>query len=915
MVLQSILESVDQLEEATNLGHGSLLRYHKEGEQQDLDRAIEQFAHVLDICPPDHPCRAVAQSNLAMATFVRCGANGANHSLEIPITLYHNALAARQAGHPDRPSTLIRLAVVLLARFQMWGCEDDAMKVTAFLTEAVDLTSAESHENQAAIFALLLHYRRESSPDHQVDQTSPGQNFSLAPVCDNAMTLVSRMRMRFRDLEELHLAISLSEASVQSISVLDNRYIQVLTDLGVALWYRFLCLRQLSDIGQAILRYSKAIHLIPDNDPYKPNHLNILALFYLTRFEIVGEPTDLDQVISRYSDAVELTPEEHPGKSEALNNLANAISTRFERLGELSDLEQAISRHRHVLEVTPNDHPDKLGRLNNLANCFLTRFNLVGESRDLEEAISKHQASTEVTPDGHPYKSTCLSNLALCFLTRFDRFGESSFLDQAISKYKNALELTPEGDSNKSAYLNGLAVCFRVRFEHLEKLCDLKEAISRQRDAVELTPDDHRDKHVRLNNLALCCHTRFKHLGELSDLEQAILIHQDALKLTPHGHPDIPKRLYNLADCFRTRFERLGKASDLEQALLRYSLAACASTGPIGDRFRASQHWILCARVQGHHSLLYAYSVAIGLLPQLAWIGLSLAHRHRELLRGAGVAREAAAAVLDSDRPETAVEWLEQGRSIVWGGLFQLRSSHEELSSAYPDHAHRLRQISDALEHAALTRDKSMYALSGSIHIGGQSQEKEAVRHRELAMERDRLLQEIRTFPGFERFLLHKEFSQLRASARSGPVVILNAAESRCDALILVADLEDAIHVPLPNLTLKRSVALQNTLNMLSRAHNGVILPDDRDGQPASRREGNWESILSSLWKCVVKPVLDALAFSVRDTMISDVAADLFIGLQTDARGLVTDLLVSDGSFDVSSYPCSWPVWYTILGT
>jgi hypothetical protein len=76
-------------------------------------------------------------------------------------------------------------------------------------------------------------------------------------------------------------------------------------------------------------------------------------------------------------------------------------------------------------------------------------------------------------------------------------------------------------------------------------------------------------------------------------------------------------------------------------------------------------------------------------------------------MRGADVVREVAAAALDSGLLEIAAEWLEQGRSIVWGELFQLRSSYEELSSVHPDHAHRLRELSVALEHAGAARDRA----------------------------------------------------------------------------------------------------------------------------------------------------------------------------------------------------------------
>ena len=229
--------------------------------------------------------------------------------------------------------------------------------------------------------------------------------------------------------------------------------------------------------------------------------------------------------------------------------------------------------------------------------------------------------------------------------------------------------------------------------------------------------------------------------------------------------------------------------------------------------------------------------------------------------------QEAAAAALDSGLPETAVEWLKQGRSIVLGELFQLRSSYEELSSVHPDHACRLRELSAALEHASATREQSLSAVleqtQSAAHLTRESLQQEADGHRMLAIERDKLLQIIRGLPGFERFLLHKDFSQLRASAHSGPVVILNAAESRCDALIVLAKVDHVIHVPLPTFTFQRSAGLKKMLEKLLGHARGICC-DDREGEPATRGRVNWEPLLSNLWNGVVNPVLDALAFSVR---------------------------------------------------
>ncbi|KAF8553483.1 hypothetical protein OG21DRAFT_1243275 [Imleria badia] len=148
------------------------------------------------------------------------------------------------------------------------------------------------------------------------------------------------------------------------------------------------------------------------------------------------------------------------------------------------------------------------------------------------------------------------------------------------------------------------------------------------------------------------------------------------------------------------------------------------------------------------------------------------------------------------------------------------------------------------------------------------TESKEVDKHRMLVIKRDSLLQEIRRLPGFERFLLHKEFSQLCASAHAGSVVILNAAESRCDALIVRADLDHVIHVTLPNFSFEWSAGLYKMLKGLLGDTRVVRFDDykERVGKPARRGGFTWESLLSTLWKGVVQPVLDGLDFSFEQT-------------------------------------------------
>ena len=166
------------------------------------------------------------------------------------------------------------------------------------------------------------------------------------------------------------------------------------------------------------------------------------------------------------------------------------------------------------------------------------------------------------------------------------------------------------------------------------------------------------------------------------------------------------------------------------------------------------------------------------------------------------------------------------------------------MSSTYPDHARRLSELSAELDQASGTHEKSLSGLlehaRDLVHYITEYPRQAADKHRSLAIERDNLLQEIRHLPGYDQFLRRKQFCHLRASAHSGPVVILNAAETRCDALVVIADLDRVIHIPLTNLTFEQSTHLQNTTKNFVR--------EARAGREARPVRDNWVPTLSILY-------------------------------------------------------------------
>ena len=91
-------------------------------------------------------------------------------------------------------------------------------------------------------------------------------------------------------------------------------------------------------------------------------------------------------------------------------------------------------------------------------------------------------------------------------------------------------------------------------------------------------------------------------------------------------------------------------------------------------KFRSSSQWAHVAEQLKSSSRYDAYSTALTLLPQLAWLGSPVQDHYFYVRQVGNVVRPAAVAAIDNGNPIAAVEWLEQGRSITlwdpWGLFF-----------------------------------------------------------------------------------------------------------------------------------------------------------------------------------------------------------------------------------------------------
>ncbi|KAJ7440875.1 CHAT domain-containing protein [Mycena latifolia] len=555
---------------------------------------------------------------------------------------------------------------------------------------------------------------------------------------------------------------------------------------------------------------------------------------------------------------VSLTPEGHPDKPSQLSNLGNCLLSSFEWFGNLTDLDESVSTARAAVTLTPEGHPDMCLWLNNLGNSLLTRFKRLGDPTDVKEAVSTFQAIVSLIPEGHPDKPSQLNNLGISLSHRFEQLGDLTDLNESVSKFEAAVSLTPKGHPYKPSRLNNLGSSLLRRFEQLGDLNDLNESVSKFEAAVSLTPEGHPDKPSWLKNLGNSLLSRFEQLGDLTDLNESMSRFKDTVSLTPEGHPDKPTRLINLGNCLHQCFNRLKDPRDYEDMLIQYSRAASSLTGTAHLKFQASRLWAHYAHMHQHPSVLRAYATAIDLVPQVAWLGLSINDRHHQILQAGSIARDGASAAIEAHEYRKAVEWVEQGCSVIFGQFLNLRSPVDDLQMLLPKLAAELVSISNLLETSGIRSgiEAASFAPSPSLQTTARQ-------YHDLAVQRDRLLKQIRGLPGFEQFLLPKAISMLSQAAKIGPVVLLNTSSYRSDALVLIPGLGDEVmHVPLPDFTLDQAQDLTEALRSLVRgAARSHRLRARCEGELRPDEEFSW--ILSVLWMKIVKPVLNGLAFTV----------------------------------------------------
>jgi tetratricopeptide (TPR) repeat protein len=396
------------------------------------------------------------------------------------------------------------------------------------------------------------------------------------------------------------------------------------------------------------------------------------------RLERTGSVSDISQAISALQKAVDLTPLTHSNRPTRLGNPGVLYLRRFERSGSLPDVAEAISVLHKAVRATPEGYTDPPERLNYLG---VRRFEHTASLPDVAEAFSVFRRALKCTQEGYPMLLGLLRNLASALILRCGQGEDPTDISEAIAAQRRAVAITLPDDPSLPAQLSDLSTSLRRRYDHSGAITDVDDAISTMREAIKLTPDGQASLPVRLSNLGRSLGTRFRHTKDVSDISEAVAVMQRAMRLTPNGHASLSRRLIALAICFDDWSSEAGCSEHLATAISHYRSAANSPSSPPRVRLEAAENWGRAVKRydSGSTQVIDAFDVAISLIALIAGLEQTVEGRYERLQNVSGVALEAAAAACKLERLDKAVEWLEQGRCLVWSQLNHLRTPLEDL--------------------------------------------------------------------------------------------------------------------------------------------------------------------------------------------------------------------------------------------
>ena len=488
-----------------------------------------------------------------------------------------------------------------------------------------------------------------------------------------------------------------------------------------------------------------------------------------------------------------------------VSSLAIALAhERFAFFHEPEYSEVAISRLRALLRTESSstflDDELRLLFTSSLATQASIRFREYSLNESLEEAnsyISQLVAASS---------SSSLAESAELFSWSEEvrKTYSATDIQQKIDHLENLLSITPPQTERYVECLGHLENWYESKFRRTNDISDLEEAIKYSRLSLAATPVGDPWRINPLCSLLDILLLAYQATRKIGYLDESITVGYDILELKTALQSHFPV-IQRLVSSLLTRERLLGQIEDRHEAIRLMSSAVNDQYARVPDRFRLSCQWAILARSIGHPTTLTAYKTAMSLMQKSFSFAPTVSVQHTRLVAMGEDCQtmplDYASHQIHLGRFEEAVETLEQGRALLWSEMRGLRTPVGQLIKEDSPLAKRFAEINQELETLTISVTPSgRPEIEDGVHLGEDGTDpfgRLVIKRKKLVEERDMLISQIQSRPGFEGFLGAPSFDTLRSAASRGPVIIINHCEWRSDIIIIFhRSLPCSIHTP-----------------------------------------------------------------------------------------------------------------------
>jgi tetratricopeptide (TPR) repeat protein len=608
-------------------------------------------------------------------------------------------------------------------------------------------------------------------------------------------------------------------------------------------------------------------------------------------FTVTGDEDVLDRAVELSRKVLHLRSVGHQDRYLACSDLATLLHHSYEQTWSVSLLDEAIELHKQALSLQPEGSSSQAMLCNELAVSLRSRYQRTGHGALLDEIIQLHREALALRPKPHIRRHITCSALAGSLHDRFRQTGDGDLLYEALQLDREALSLRPVGHPDRAVSCNSLASLLLSRYWQRRDTKILDEAIELQREALALQVVGLPHRDMVCSNLAASLHIRFRETNDDTLLDEAICLEREALGLRPIDHVYRPQSCYRLASYLQLL---PGQPSDEISRLLDEAICLCSAEHPI--RWRCLAHRAEIALRHNDHTagisalndllssptrdipdllqaslrlirdieptvlshsdqqeLLKSYGRTLQRVVTTAGFALDRTAQLHQVLNGTEIGPRAYALASQVDNLPAGLELLEHARGVIWSQLLQIRNP--EIDRVPRSLSKELSTLLRGMTSSSSPAQTTTQLASGPLFLSKLDV------HHEQRSRLERILHDIRSFPGLDDFMRGPNSQALLATAARNPVVVLVGHEKDCRALIIKSPKQPLVDIVL-------DIDLQTLKGLTLTAQQcGSHLNTKGQRLQFSRSKGMSPShaTLAKLWHLVVKPIILQLQLAVSD--------------------------------------------------